>query len=97
MHKVGQESLGIFVGNLNVALGNLGASGGVGASSRSLARLFDEEAVLIIVLVVGRSVHLVDKVVLEGLLFLSICLGRGVFLLINLGVTVQKILTMVIG
>jgi hypothetical protein len=42
-------------------------------------------------------VHLVDKVVFEGLLFLSICLRRSVFLLVNLSVTVQEILTMVVG
>jgi len=40
---------------------------------------------------------LVDKVVLEGLLLLSICLRRGIFLLVDLGVAVQEILTMVIG
>jgi len=40
---------------------------------------------------------LVDQVVFEGLLLLSICLWWGIFLLINLGIAVQKILTMVVG
>lgn len=40
--------------------------------------------------------HLVDQVVLEGLLFLSVCLWGSVFLLVDLCVAIEEVLAMVV-
>jgi len=40
--------------------------------------------------------HLVDQVVLEGLLLLSVCLWGSVFLLVDLCVAIEEVLAMVV-